>query len=83
MNIASAKLKSGEDGILDICVLNEGDSLMVHGGKGKIKITPEAISERLGERERAGEAMPKQLKGIEFLELIPAIITEIDAPSAD
>ncbi len=83
MNIVSSKLKSGEDGILDICVLNEGDSLMVHGGKGKIKLTPEAISERLGERERAGESMPKQMKGIEFLELIPAIITEIDAPAAD
>ncbi len=79
MKIASAKLKSGEDGILDLCVLNEGDSLMVHGIKGKIKLSAEAIAERLGERERTGESMPSKMKGIEFLERIPAIISEIAA----
>ena len=82
INIASAKLKSGEDGIVDVCVLNEGDSLIVHGVKNKIKLTPAAIAERLGARDRTGEAVPKQLKGIEFLELVPAIITELTPPDA-
>lgn len=86
MKIAAAKLKSGEDGILDLCVLQEGDSLMVHGVKGKIKLSAEAICERLGERERTGESMPSKMKGIEFLEQIPAIITELaseaEAPTA-
>ena len=87
MRIPGSQLKSGIDGIADLLVLQEDETVVLHANKCKLKISPEDVVERAGNRDRIGEALPARIQRLEYLELVPApipevsVVTETDAAS--
>jgi len=72
INIPSAKLKKGEESVAGLTLPREAKGLLLHTGKGKLKLTVgEKIDCYVGERAFRGLKLPRghqEVKGIETIE---------------
>ena len=70
INIPSAKLKSGDELVSAITVINEDDSLMIYSGKRHKVLKPEDMSHYEGERAQRGHKLPQGFRSVE--RMLPA-----------
>ena len=76
MKIQGSKLTQGIDGVADMVCINEGDSVVLHSGKRKLNLSGDALQERIGPRERGGEALPSVMQRLDYIDVIPATPVE-------
>lgn len=72
MRIPTNKLDMGLDGVADIVSLQIGESVVLHASRGKAKLSPSDLIERIGPRDRAGESLPSACQRIDYIEIVPA-----------
>ncbi|WP_372524080.1 DNA topoisomerase IV subunit A [Sulfuricaulis sp.] len=68
LNVPTAKFAKGEEAIAGVVVFGEGQTLVVHTGKGELTVSPEEVDLYEGERTQRGGRLPKgyqEVKGIE------------------
>ena len=68
INIPSKKLKTGEEKVVSIISLAEGEKLMVHAGKKHKTIQGAEIVEYLGDRGKRGKLLPNGYRKVSRLE---------------
>jgi topoisomerase-4 subunit A len=71
LNVPTAKFAKGEEAIAGVVVFGEGQTLVVHTGKGELTVSPEEVDLYEGERTQRGGRLPKgyqEVKGIEVKE---------------
>ncbi|SIT72623.1 DNA topoisomerase IV subunit A [Ectothiorhodosinus mongolicus] len=64
INVPSARLKSGEECLADLCVLGANDSLTIAAGKKPKTLKPDEWQTYTGERARRGLKLPFIKKGV-------------------
>jgi len=68
VNIPAAKLKTREEYVVDLAILNENDSLTLYSGKRKLTIKSGDLAYYHGERGRRGHKLPRGFRRVERLE---------------
>ncbi len=66
--IPTARLKAGEERVVDVAVLGEHDALVVHAGKRHKTMKPAEWAEYRGERGKRGRKLPRGWQKVERLE---------------
>ncbi len=69
INVPSKKLKAGEEMIVAIIVLAEGEKLIVHAGKKHKTIQGSEIIDYQGDRGKRGKLLPKGYRNVSRLEV--------------
>ncbi len=69
INIPAARLKSGEERVNAVTVVEPGDSLKVHAGKKYKSLSPTELEEYQAERGRRGHKLPRGYQKVDQLEL--------------
>ena len=59
INIPSTRAQSGEELMVAVAVIAEGQSLFVHAGKQFFKLSPSDLEHYRGERGRRGNKLPR------------------------
>jgi topoisomerase-4 subunit A len=67
INIPSAKLKSGEESVTAISVINEEQSLFIQSGKRHKVMKPADMENFEGERGQRGRKLPQGFRTVERL----------------
>lgn len=67
INIPSAKLKSGEESVTAITVVNESDNLYIRSKDGTKVMKAEDMEPFEGERGQRGKKLPPRLRNVEIL----------------
>ena len=70
MNINGAKLDLKVDGIAAMAILPSGSSMIIHCGKRVINLSAQEIEQRISERTKAGDLLPRGFQKIDSLEVI-------------
>lgn len=83
MRIPGTKLKQGSDGIRDLTILQDGEGVTLYAGKSKLPLKSELIAERIGVRDRPGEALPSALPKVDYCQVIPKEEPQSPAPETD
>ena len=65
INIPSAKLKTGEEFVTAITVINEDDSIVIHSGKRHKVLKPADMEHYEGERAQRGHKLPQGFRSVE------------------
>jgi len=68
LGIPAAKLKSGEERLVAVAVLGEGDDLLVHSGQRTMTIKGAELGHYAGERGQRGLLLPRGWRSVERLE---------------
>lgn len=71
IGISTAKAAKRELYVVDWVTLSEGDSLLVHVGKRQFTLKPSDLKHYCDERGHRGHALPRGLKGVTKLEVVP------------
>lgn len=71
MNIPSARLEVGADGIAAVAPVPEGWTAVLHAGKKILRLTPKMLEEKVSSRSRAGEVLPRGYQKVDSIELVP------------
>lgn len=83
MKISTTKLTQGIDGIAAIICIQDGDEINIHASNHKpLHLSATDIKLRIGNRERIGEILPKNVQRVEWIEVIPHITPDPNAPDA-
>ncbi|CAA6817581.1 MAG: Topoisomerase IV subunit A (EC [uncultured Thiotrichaceae bacterium] len=69
INIPAAKLKSGDETLLDIVVVHSGQQLVIHVGKKFKTMQGADLEAYMGERGRRGKLLPQGYRNVSFLEV--------------
>ncbi len=68
INIPSAKLKSRDDYVSAITVINEDDSLRIYSGKRHKVLKPEDMERYEGERAQRGHKLPQGFRTVDKMQ---------------
>lgn len=69
INISSSKFVSKADYLVDIQVVGENESLIIHSGKRDFELKPKDLQHYLGDRGRRGNVVPRGVRKIEALSI--------------
>lgn len=67
INIPSKRLASREEFVVDIAVLDSGQSLVLHSGKRKLTLKPKDLEHYMGERGRRGNKLPRGFQKVDSM----------------
>ena len=67
INIPSAKLKSGEEKVDHVCLVQDGEALTLHCGKKHKTMKGSEVDEYAGERGRRGLKLPRGYRAVDRL----------------
>ena len=70
INIPSAKLKSGEEKVDHVCLVQDGEALTLHCGKKHKTMKGNEVDEYAGERGRRGLKLPRGYRVVDRLDVI-------------
>jgi topoisomerase IV subunit A len=65
INIPSKRLASREEFVIDIAVIDPGQSLVLHSGKRKLTLRPRDLEHYMGERGRRGNKLPRGFQKVD------------------
>ena len=68
INVPAKRLKSGEEHVVAMVALAQGDKLIVHAGKKHKTIQGAEIVEYQGDRGKRGKLLPKGYRNVSLLE---------------
>jgi len=68
INVPAKRLKAGEEHVVAMVALAQGDKLIVHAGKKHKTIQGAEIVEYQGDRGKRGKLLPKGYRNVSFLE---------------
>jgi topoisomerase-4 subunit A len=69
VQIPPALIAKREDYVIDIAVLNEGDSLVLYSGKRSLTLKPSDLAYYQGERGRRGNLLPRGFRQVDCLSI--------------
>jgi len=69
INIPASRLKSGEESVVALALIQDGEKLVVHAGKKYKKMKPEEVDSYFGERGRRGLKLPRGYRAVNCLEV--------------
>ena len=69
INIPAARLRAGEERVVDVAVLGERDALVIHAGKRHKTMKPDEWAEYRGERGKRGRKLPRGWQKVDRLEV--------------
>ncbi len=67
INIPTAKAATREEWMVDACILNEQDALVVYAGKRSLTLKPADLAYYKGERGQRGQRLPRGLQHVSGL----------------
>ncbi|ARU28891.1 DNA topoisomerase IV subunit A [Cellvibrio sp. PSBB006] len=70
MNIPSARVKSREEFVLAVAVINPGQMLTLYSGKRHITLKPADLDHYRGERGRRGNKLPRGFQKVDQVEVV-------------
>ena len=82
INIPSARLKSGEEAVVALALIQDGEKLTVHSGKKFKTMKPDEVDSYYGERGRRGLKLPRGYRSVDRLE-VEHLEEEPEEPSED
>lgn len=65
INIPSKRLANREEFVIDIAVIDLGQSLVLHSGKRKLTLKPRDLEHYMGERGRRGNKLPRGFQKVD------------------
>ena len=69
INIPSSRLKAGEETVVALSLIQDGEKLTVHSGKKFKVMKPDEVDSYYGERGRRGLKLPQGYRNVECLEV--------------
>ena len=69
INIPSARLKAGEEAVVALSLIQDGEKLTVHSGKKYKVMKPDEVDSYYGERGRRGLKLPRGYRSVDRLEV--------------
>ena len=69
INIPAARLKAGEEKVVALSLVQDGEKLTVHSGKKYKVMKPDEVDSYYGERGRRGLKLPRGYRNVEQLEV--------------
>lgn len=69
INIPSARLKAGEEEVVALSLIQDGEKLTVHSGKKYKVMKPDEVDSYYGERGRRGLKLPRGYRNVDRLEV--------------
>jgi topoisomerase-4 subunit A len=69
INIPSARLKAGEESVVALSLIQDGEKLTVHSGKKYKVMKPDEVDSYYGERGRRGLKLPRGYRSVDRLEV--------------
>ena len=70
ISIPSARVQSGEEWMVSVCVFSEQDQLVIHSGKRHLKLRFADLTHYIGERGRRGHKLPRGLQKVDRMEVL-------------
>ena len=67
INIPSARLKRGEEWVVDYAIVGQGTSLLVYSGKRYLSLKYGDLEHYIGERGRRGHKLPRGFQRVDYL----------------
>ncbi|MGD9216069.1 MAG: DNA topoisomerase IV subunit A [Desulfobacteraceae bacterium] len=80
IQIPPKRLQNREEFVTTIALVPEGGTMTVHAGKRHFKLTPNNLSDFVGERGRRGKKLPRGFRNVDFVEIDPADQLHLDFP---
>ncbi len=80
--ISGSALAIGADGIATMAIVPEGSSMVIHCGKRVINLSNAEILERIAQRAKRGDLLPRGFQKIDSLEVIIPKTEESETESA-
>lgn len=68
ININSAKLAVGADGIAAVAIVPENGFLIIHCGKRVLNLSATELADRVSSRTRSGDMLPRGFQKVDYLE---------------
>lgn len=72
ISIPAARAASGDELMIALSLMGEGDTLVVHAGKRHIKLKHADLEHYQGERGRRGNKLPRGFQKVDRIEVLPA-----------
>ncbi|MCR5535863.1 MAG: DNA topoisomerase IV subunit A [Succinivibrio sp.] len=72
MGINGAKLAIGADGIAALAVIPPGSKLIIHAGKRNLTLSYDEVCNKLSNRAKSGESLPRGFQRVDELEVVGA-----------
>jgi len=69
INIPAAKLKAGDETVIALSLIQDGEKLTVHAGKKYKVMKPDEVDSYYGERGRRGLKLPRGYRNVDRLEV--------------
>ncbi len=69
INVPSAAFKSGEEAVVAVAVVGDGDELLVLAGQRHLRLKPKDLESYMGERARRGRKLPRGFQKVDGLEV--------------
>ncbi len=70
INIPAARLKSGEEAVAAIALIQPGEKLTIHAGKRHKTMPPDEVDSYDGERGKRGRKLPRGYQKVDRLEVV-------------
>ena len=67
INIPGPAFKAGEEAMLAVAVLGEGDELVIHAGQRRLTMKRKDYENYIGERARRGSKLPRGFQKVDRL----------------
>ena len=69
INVPAARLKSGEESVCALALIQDGEKMTVHSGKKYKNMKPDEVDSFYGERGRRGLKLPRGYRSVDRLEV--------------
>lgn len=69
INIPAARLKAGDEKVVALSLIQDGEKLTVHSGKKYKVMKPDEVDSYYGERGRRGLKLPRGYRSVDLLEV--------------
>jgi topoisomerase-4 subunit A len=69
INVPAARLKSGEESVCALSLIQDGEKMTVHSGKKYKNMKPDEVDSYYGERGRRGLKLPRGYRSVDRLEV--------------
>ncbi len=69
INVPAAAFKSGEEAVVAVAAVGDGDELLVLAGQRHLRLKPKDLENYMGERARRGRKLPRGFQKVDGLEV--------------